>query len=228
MKKIKFNKKEYSVPTLIEELTFEQLVYIITQKDVINDISAVSFFLGIPQSELIKIKDIKGFGEVLTTLSELLAGYIDFEKSELPKCFIFRGVEYNVPVDIGDLNIETFEYCRSLLGSTNIGENTNDYLDVVLKITAYNIREIIKREEDVDDLFLNEVKQLKGLFVLNFGNFFLQKLNESINGIMKTLNKEKLTNLWIKRVMGMSMNVGGFFTNLKKRVISVLLKKKNF
>lgn len=227
MENIIFNKKKYNVPTDLQDLTFEQLSFIILQKENLSDVVAISYFLNISQAEVLKTKDIKNYTLILTKLSGIFSEQIDFSNITYPKTFIFRGVEYKIPSDIGDLNIETFEYCRTLLSNTNIAENTSDYLEVILKISAFYIREIIKREEDVDDLFFEEIKQANGLFILGFGNFFLQKLTDLVNGITQIIKKESRMNIIQGQVFKKLMSVGGFFINLKRQVISVLSKKKS-
>lgn len=227
MKDLLFNKLIYRLPSKLEDLTFEQLSFIILQEGQLNDLKIVSYFLNLKQEEVVKTKDISGYSAVLKQLSNLFVTQIDFSNIELPKSFDYNGNTYKIPNDIGDLNIETFEYCRSLLGNTNISENTKDYLDVIFKISAFYIREIIKREEDVDDLFLESIKQVNGLFILSFGNFFLQKLTDLVNGITQIIKKPSLMIIIKEQVFKRFQNVGGFFTNLKQRVISVLLKKKS-
>lgn len=227
MKDLLFNKLIYRLPSKLEDLTFEQLSFIILQEGQLNDLRIVSYFLNLKQEEVVKTKDVSGYSAVLKHLSNLFVTQIDFSNIELPKTFDYNGNTYKIPTDIGDLNIETFEYCRSLLGNTNISENTKDYLDVIFKISAFYIREIIKREEDVDDLFLESIKQVNGLFILSFGNFFLQKLTDLVNGITQIIKKPSLMTIIKEQVSKRFQNVGGFFTNLKQRVISVLLKKKS-
>lgn len=202
---------KFNFPEAWEELTFTQLLEIIKLKESENmtNFELVRVLLGL---------DNKTFGELPhdlfvafeTVLLKWLATEVDFQSAVCPSSFRFNGTAYELPADIGKSTIAQYKDAQELFTPLQKeGVKDSEVLALYPLLIATYLQPIVTNsgyDYTKAESLATGVWKCSGLDILNFGNFFLLKLNASRVGMSETaqkmltpLSKSKLgTKIWRK------------------------------
>lgn len=189
---------EFSFPVAWEELTYRQMYDLLTLEESSN-YEAVRLILGMDFEKFYSLEKAI-YDSLERALFLWVNNPIDYSAADVPAIFMFHGVGYSLPTEIGRQSIAQYKDVQSQISELGAEATHLKIMALFPVIVATYLQPLIdeqyaysKSQKLVDDVW-----NCNGVHVLQFGNFFLSSLKTLSLSTTPTLPKRKstLSNVW--------------------------------